>query len=125
MLLPDWLGAAIAIPAALILIAICVGCALRMSLREARSQRSALIACIATLMLIVGVDHFFSLRDVPILGFGVELAGFAVGCLVLYSLVAAITFLFRQRYRVVGIQMLVVSVLTLWWVVLAEPSGAG
>jgi len=120
MFLPDWLVAVTMISAALIIIAISVGSALKMSLREAISQRAALVAAIATLMVIVAAEHFFNIRGIPVIGFGINLAGFAAGCLIVYSIIVGMTLLFRPRYRAIGIQLVIVSSLELWWSSLAE-----
>lgn len=120
MPLPTWLAVVIAVPLVLFLLAICVGSARQMSFSDVKSQHSMSLGAIVVLMLITVVDRFIYLLGIPFIGFGIALVILWVVWHLVYSLIVGMVLLFRQRHRSLGIQMLIVSVLALWWWSLAR-----
>jgi hypothetical protein len=123
--IPGWLALAVTVPAALVLLTICIGSALRLSPAAAGRQQSALMVVLGLLMIVVAGDHLLHLRQIPVLGFLVNLAKSAGGMAVVYSLIVAITILFRRGCRATGFQMLVCVAMAIWWMALVEPGPGG
>lgn len=123
MEMSEWLAAAMAIPAALVLMLIAIGSALDMSLQEAKSLRHGLAVCVAGLMILAGLDRWMGIRSVPLMDWAIDSVAFAMAMFPLYCVVAGVAFQFRRRRRKIGLQLLVVGAVTLWWVMLGGMDG--
>lgn len=124
MLLPFWLAVSIAVLAGLVFAAFLVRSAWRMSVDQAKAQRSTLFVSIAILLLEYVVNHLLGVRDIRIVGAVVDFIGDIAGIGVLVSIFNAVPFLFRRGYRAVGAQMLVAIVITISLTLLAESGEA-
>ena len=125
MLLPFWLAASIAALAGLVFTAFCVRSAWLMSESQAKAQRSVLFASIGTLLLEYVVNHVLGVRDVRIVGSGVDFIGDIARMVVVFSMLESVIFLFRRGYRVVGAQMLAAAIVTVSLTLLADADRAG
>jgi hypothetical protein len=116
-----WLGAAVAIPAALVLVAIFVGMALAMSLRDAKLHRTSLVIAAAAVVACTTIDHLLDLSRVPVLASVFDIARSMAGLWVLLSLIVSVTLLFRRRFRWVGVQMLACGAAAIALAALLQP----
>lgn len=120
MSLYAWVGLAVTIPAAIVLLVICVRSATHMPPREAAGQWVSLTASIVVFMLIELGNERLGLRDLPVVHLAIGGAAFVAGCALIYALVAGVTFLFRSGLRTLGAQLIVVALLTFWWLALVD-----
>lgn len=117
----NWVALFIGVPAAMILAAICVIGGARMTMKEARSQRPALIVSAVVLLLVAGIESLTTLGGIAVLGFGLDIIGFVAGCMVLYTFCVGLSLMFRHRLRWIGLQLLTVSALAIGLVAIVVP----
>lgn len=118
----EWLALALIIPTAIFLIVASVVSAIRMSRQDAVTQQNALLISIAVLMAVAASDQSFSLNDIPVIGMLAALMGALGAIYVGYTTIVSCTFVFRRRFRAIGLRMLVICTLALWWIALADPN---